>query len=272
MIRVLSLGAGVQSTTVLLLSAHGELPKIDCAVFADTGWEPRRVYEHLEWLEEQTDIPIHRVSAGNIKEDALVSQVRGRRSEGNRWASMPYYTLQANGDRGMIRRQCSREYKADPVDSFIRRELLGLAKGERAPLHAVEQWFGISTDEMRRVRVSRQRFAVYRYPLVHDLGMSRTDCLDWMKAHGYPNPPRSACIGCPYHSEAEWLALREEGGKEWEDACATDEALRDMRDMRGQVFLHRSCEPLRTAPIKDDRNQGLLFPEDEHVCDGMCGL
>ena len=51
MLEVLSLGAGVQSSTVLMLSCRGDLPKLDVAVFADTGWEPAAVYEHLGGLE-----------------------------------------------------------------------------------------------------------------------------------------------------------------------------------------------------------------------------
>lgn len=47
-IRTLSLGAGVQSTTLLLMSLDGTLPKVDYAIFADTGWEPQRVYDHLD--------------------------------------------------------------------------------------------------------------------------------------------------------------------------------------------------------------------------------
>ena len=50
-LRVISLGAGVQSTTMALLAAHGEIqPMPDAAIFADTGWEPAAVYRHLEWL------------------------------------------------------------------------------------------------------------------------------------------------------------------------------------------------------------------------------
>ncbi len=41
---LLSLGAGVQSTTVLLLACEGEIPRFDVALFADTGWEPSAVY------------------------------------------------------------------------------------------------------------------------------------------------------------------------------------------------------------------------------------
>jgi hypothetical protein len=44
MIRIISLGAGVQSTTMALMAAHGEInPLPDCAIFADTQWEPRKV-------------------------------------------------------------------------------------------------------------------------------------------------------------------------------------------------------------------------------------
>ena len=60
---VISLGAGVQSTVLLLMAEQGLiLPRPIAAVFADTGWEPRQVYQHLEWLELQTTIPVYRVS------------------------------------------------------------------------------------------------------------------------------------------------------------------------------------------------------------------
>src|SRR3954453_22297778 len=81
-LRFLSLGAGVQSTTVLLMALHGEFPDcLDCAIFADTGWEPTAVYEHLDWLEGRAKdggIPIHRVSAGNLRQD-LLDAVAGKR-------------------------------------------------------------------------------------------------------------------------------------------------------------------------------------------------
>jgi hypothetical protein len=60
--RVLSLGAGVQSSVLLLMSCRGVLPRLDHAVFADTGWEPAGVYAHLDWLRgeaEAAGIPLH---------------------------------------------------------------------------------------------------------------------------------------------------------------------------------------------------------------------
>lgn len=65
-LRVLSLGAGVQSTTLALMATKGEIEAPDCAIFADTGWEPKAVYRHLQWLEDVLPFPVHRVSAGDI--------------------------------------------------------------------------------------------------------------------------------------------------------------------------------------------------------------
>lgn len=74
-LRLLSLGAGVQSTTLALLSAAGELPKLDGAIFSDTGWEPAAVYRHLDRLETEilqpAGIPLYRVSTGRIQDDVL---------------------------------------------------------------------------------------------------------------------------------------------------------------------------------------------------------
>jgi hypothetical protein len=41
-IRVLSCGAGVQSTVIALLMREGRLPLVDHVIFADTGWQRAR--------------------------------------------------------------------------------------------------------------------------------------------------------------------------------------------------------------------------------------
>ena len=48
-LRTLSLGAGVQSSTLYLLAVTGELPLPDVAIFAHTQSEPTWVYEHQDW-------------------------------------------------------------------------------------------------------------------------------------------------------------------------------------------------------------------------------
>ncbi|PBC72348.1 MULTISPECIES: hypothetical protein [unclassified Streptomyces] len=86
-LRVLSLGAGVQSTTLLMLSAEGVLPKLDYAIFADTGAEPQEVYDHLDRLEREiarpAGIPIIRVQYGNLDNDLF---------DPNKMSSIPAFT------------------------------------------------------------------------------------------------------------------------------------------------------------------------------------
>ena len=303
MIKVLSLGAGVQSTTVLLKSIVGELPRLDCAIFADTGWEPASVYRHLDWLEQKSakvGIPVHRVKRGDLRSDVLVSQVVGKKTEGRRFASMPLYVLQTDTTRsGMIKRQCTSEYKSEPIESFIKMQILGLSPRGRWPVEQrVQHWFGISCDEFTRARApilrskkgktQPQRWKSHFYPLI---GMeffadgktqthadmkptTRLGCLDWLEAHGYPRPPRSACLGCPFHSDSEWREIKSRPD-EWADVVEFDRAIRNCGGLRGQAFLHRSLRPLDEIDFRSDSERGQMQLFDgvaENECTGMCGV
>ena len=62
-LHIISLGAGVQSSTMALMAAAGEItPMPTCAIFADTQDEPASVYKWLDWLEPKLPFPslIHR--------------------------------------------------------------------------------------------------------------------------------------------------------------------------------------------------------------------
>ena len=272
MIHVISLGAGVQSSTMALMAAWGEIkPMPDCAIFADTRWEPLHVYKWLSYLEAQLPFPVYRVSAGDLRKDQITARVRGYDKEaGERWASLPYFTkADGNATEGMVRRQCTAEYKIEPIENFIRRELLGLKPRQHAPREPViVQWRGISADEAQRMKPSREPWMTVRYPLAMEAGMNRGDCLMWMERHGYPRPKRSACIGCPFHSDHEWIELRDERPDEWQDAVEFDRAIRKSGGMRGETFLHRSCKPLDHVEFRADRQSNLWGNE----CEGMCGV
>ena len=75
--HVLSLGAGVQSSAMALMAAHGEItPMPDFAVFADTQAEPPHVYKWLEWLRGKLPFPVHCVTKGNLTEESLKVKIR----------------------------------------------------------------------------------------------------------------------------------------------------------------------------------------------------
>jgi hypothetical protein len=269
-LRVLSLGAGVQSTTLALMAAHGEVgPMPDCAIFADTEWEPASVYDHLAWLMSPNVLPfpVHIVSAGNLRADLL------RAASGERWTSIPAFTRNVSGTRveiGMIRRQCTKDYKIVPIRRKVR-ALAGLTR-RRSPRSAVvEQWIGISSDEVVRMKPSRESWQVNRWPLI-EKRMTRQDCLKWLERNGYPVPPKSSCIGCPFHSDAMWRRLRDHDRAAWSDAVEIDRSIRSgLRGIRGEVFLHRSAVPLDEADLTtaEDLGQLDLFANE---CEGMCGI
>lgn len=324
--NVLNLGAGIQSSRVLLGMVRGELPKPDLVVFADTGWEPAAVYENVEWLTAEAakaGITVVTRSHGNLRADAIEYQQSRRSSDGLRFAAIPMFIKNPDGTQGRMQRQCTRTYKIDVVERVIRRELLGLGPRQRIPDGVVvRQWFGISADEASRaVHPGRwmtettcvrglyeesivekrkgwkpKRWQVNVYPLLGEVKYPdrtttyeamlpkpefRHDCEDWLARH-YPGRifPRSACIGCPFRTNAEWRQMRDERPNEWADACAFDDAQR-AADADGQIkrgmmvgtsYLHRQIVPLRLVDLDGlgDRVSsgcGTLFDGMDGLCD-----
>lgn len=255
--RFISLGAGVQSSAMLLMYDVGVLPGPTPigALFADTGWEPQAVYDQLAYLQRTVRrIPIHVVDGPRIREQ-LVEHAAGR----GRFASPPLYVRSADGDRGQLRRQCTREFKVDPM----RRWLRDAGYGPRRP---VVQLLGITLDEFERMRPSRVKWTAVAWPLIA-ARLTRAACLSWLAEHGHPEPPKSACIGCPYRSKHGWAALTE---SERADAVEVDAAIRRLPGMRGEVFLHRDCRALSEVDLRSPGEQGQLSILDGE-CGGICG-
>lgn len=332
MIRVLSLGAGVQSSTVALMSAAGELPSLDGAIFADTQNEPAKVYDWLAWLETQVPFPIVRVTAGDLRAQTL--RLRRSQKSGRVYIDnlIPAYLDNGPGKRpGMLGRRCTGDFKVEPIvrelarlvgRAAIRRlgactgcghrrqdhytERVGMAGrpfpfGPRAvvrehcrgtldgalidttcrcssyrPAPLVEQWIGISLDEADRMKPAQKKWIYNRWPLV-DRNLTRQDCLAWMRTHGFPEPPKSACTFCPFHSDAQWLQLRTtdpttfaavvQFERDLQDACRQQETL------IGVPYLHDSLKSIDTVDFQAtiDRpgyTQLNLFRND---CEGLCG-
>ncbi|WP_326740865.1 hypothetical protein [Streptomyces sp. NBC_01022] len=237
---------------MLALSAEGILPRVDYAIFADTGWESRAVYDHLDRLEKEiatpAGIPVLRVTSGNIRNDAL--------DPGHRFASMPLYILNKDGKQGMTRRQCTGEYKIKPIKKKVR-DLLGYPYPQRISKSVfVEQWVGISTDEFHRAKDADVRYMRNVHPLI-DMGWSRSDCTRYLTSIGLADTPKSSCLGCPFHGNAQWRQIRDNSPAEWQDVVEFDAAIRQGNaranatgsKLLGQAFLHRSRVPLSEAPI-----------------------
>lgn len=264
---ILSLGAGVQSSVLALMCANGEItPMPDCAIFADTGAEPAGVYRWLDWLETQLPFPVHRV----MHKDGLLVDILDTLSQ-KRFTSVPFYTESNNSSGGLLRRQCTREYKIAPIHLKIR-SLLGLAKGERAGKAVrVVQYIGISTDEAQRMKPSQDKWIQSTWPLI-EANMSRQHCLQWMEKNGYPRPAKSACTFCPYHDDALWRDMKRDDPESFAKAVEIDKKIRGgIRGTTQRLYIHRSMKPLDEIDFRnaEDAGQWRLFGDE---CEGMCGI
>lgn len=271
MLRILSLGAGVQSTTLALMAAKGEIDPVDCAVFSDTQSEPARVYAHLERLRAALPFPVHVVSKGSLRQE-LIDASEGRSGT---WGRPPLFIRNPDGSDGMLRRQCTQDYKIDVIHKKVR-EVAGVKRGSPGPRHViVEQVIGISIDEGRRQRESRTRWIENCYPLVR-MGITRAECIEKLEAWGWMDVPKSACTFCPYHSDAMWADMKANDPTSFADAVDIDRRLRSgkMPLTKGVLFLHRMRQPLseiafrpREPTVGRQLDFGLFGAE----CEGMCG-
>ena len=237
----------------------GEIERADVAIFADPGAEHPKTYEMLEWLVAwkfmNKGIPIY------VEKKDLLSDVMDAVNHfGQRWASIPAFTEGG----GMIKRQCTNDYKIQVVKKKVR-ELLGLKKGQR--MKPCEMWLGITVDEASRMKESQMYNIAYKYPLV-DLRLRRSDCINFFKKNNFPIPMKSSCIFCPYHSDKFWKDLKKEDNGVWGLAVEVDRSIRDasQRGINDKLFLHRTCLPLDEVQFADQQD---LWDEE---CEGYCGL
>ena len=273
-VHLVSLGAGVQSSTMAMMAAAGEItPMPTAAIFADTQAEPASVYRWLDWLETQLPFPVYRVTKGSLEADE--TRIRTSAKSGARYmkGSIPAFVKNTEtGKIGLLGRKCTEDYKIVPIQKKVR-ELVGIARGGAGVVRAV-MWIGVSTDESQRMKHSLVDYIENYWPLIR-LRMSRQHCLDWMAARGFPIPPRSACHFCPFHTDKEWSRLRNDEPEEFARSVEFDRSLRVAAEnqdvLRGKPYLHRSCKPLDQVDFRSDveRGQQLLNWQDE--CTGMCG-
>lgn len=259
---VISLGAGLQSTTLSLMAVAGEIgPMPDMAIFADTGNEKRSTYQHLNWLETVLPFPLikKRRSDRSLSEET-VSHYRG---EPRGTPHTPPFFF----NEGMLPLHCSKEWKTRVIIKELRRRL-GYDYGERITRTKVEVWLGMTTDEAHRMKPSEAPWITNRWPLV-EKRMHRGECEPWLRRHGYEPPPRSACVHCPFQTDREFAEMPRE---DFEKACELDDAIRDGGNgTTGPLYVSRHRRPLREIDFAEMMSspQLDLFGNE---CEGMCGV
>ena len=279
--NIISLGGGVQSSAMALMAAKGEItPMPQAAIFADTQGEPRAVYAWLDWLEKQLPFPVHRVTAGSLAEMEMQLRVSKKSGKTYKKSEIPAFGKNPDGSKGIMGRKCTRDFKIQPI-KVKAREICGIKRGQKVV--TVTQWIGISYDEMGRATASRETWSQTRFPLL-EMQIDREGCLKWMRDNGYPEPPRSACLFCPFHSDHEWQRIKEGPQDEWQSVIDFEKRMQETAEqcqvIRSVPFLHPSLKPIdevefKPTKAKDGQKQMTMhemWNDIKNDCSGMCGV
>lgn len=251
-------------------------------IFADTGDEPDYVHTYVAYLAKRlagVDVPVVTVANGNMVDDLY---------GGKRFAAMPLFTKQlkpisgfgvdAYNERvGRLRRQCTSDYKIEPIERLIKETLLsrGLAKKDkRGAIRVnkgigVETWLGISLDEVQRMKPSRTKWIANRWPLI-EKRMTRKHCEQWLESRGLPIPLKSSCKRCPFHDLRYWRDMKENRPNDWREVVDFDNDLRDPSSglriaatANGNLFMTEHCIPLSEIDLSTPQENGQM-----DMCDG----
>ena len=174
---ILSYGGGVNSTALMAILVKKKYP-LDEVVFADTGAERPETYGYLSYTRSFLRKHGFRLRVLKSKNGSLLDTCRKRKV-------IP----------SMIWRWSTRDYKITPIYAYYR----------SLQCH-INQYVGIASDEIDRMKDSSVDYVSNIYPLV-DLEMSRADCIRIIREARLPVPTKSGCFFCPFNTIQRWYDI-----------------------------------------------------------------
>lgn len=183
--KVLSLGAGVNSTAILVKKAQGD-PNYDFdeAIIADTGEESRKTYEFIKEVIkpycEKYNIKLTILKASeSLSEHCKKRGIIPSRNFG--W--------------------CRDKFKIQLIRKYLKNTYPNLWKSKD-----IETIIGFCVGEEKRVKGYKAITAKYSFPL-YRMGVNRRGCVKIIQDSGLPIPPKSGCDICPHQPLESWIAL-----------------------------------------------------------------
>lgn len=248
--KVLSCGAGMQSTALALMSAenvkkgvvHPEVPIYDAIVFCDLNCEPPWVYTQADFIAamcEQYGIPFYVLNSYIFEDHAL-------RIQHGKFIKMPLWTMN-NGKKGKLRRTCTIDYKIVAIQQFVKHHLLGYQKRRRLKpedIGAHEMHIGFSAEEQNRIFDSHNPLFVNKFPLV-EMGLERKDNYRYILEEWGLDTKASACYICPFHKNYFFKYLKDHHPYDYEAVTDFDRILSQKSAegaVKSDLYLSYSCK------------------------------
>lgn len=259
--KILSCGAGMQSTALALMSCENAkagkpnypaVPVYDAVIFCDLGFEPPWVMQQAEFIRcacEQAGI-FFKIIESPLYQDFIKNY--GER----RTISIPWWTLDNNGHKSKMPRNCTIDYKVQMVSKYVRWELLGYHKGQRLrneDKKAHEMHMGFSFEEKKRCKESSNPMLVNKFPLV-EMGWTRADSYAYIRDTWGLETKASACTFCPFHRNYFYQYLKENEPEQYNQLMKLDELLQNKLPkppMKSSLYISRNRKRIMDLTPED---------------------
>jgi len=219
--KFISFSGGVESSTMCVLFGN----KAD-AIFADTGWEHKEIYERIEFVERR----VREIHKNNFTVHRIKASVKHK---GEYYDNLPEYIRATKFYPSQRARYCTGEFKIKPIDLFL--------KG----MGDVELMIGLNAAESDRVgNHGLLENVKYSYPLI-DANINRDGCITILKHAGLlpsfpPYMQRGGCVGCFYKSKKEFYAMAQLSKDEFDEVVDIE---KEIQDERGKYYSIRTNIP-----------------------------
>ena len=281
--KILSFGAGMQSTALALMSCENALAKAkgkdaiyplvpiyDVVIFCDLGLEPIWVTQQADFVKKACE------SAGimYVKLDSPLFDDFINNFGKKRTISIPWWTLDENGHKSKFPRFCTIDYKVEVISKYVKWELLGYKKGQRLreeDKKAHELHMGFSYEEKRRCKESPNPMFINKFPLV-EMEMTRSVIYAYILEKWGLDTKASACAFCPFHRNHFFEYLKSNDPITYQKVLQVDKLLEENTPSpptESKLYISRSRKRLLELTAEDCDDAEYFSYKDQQIWNGF---
>lgn len=219
----LSFGGGVNSVALMLWLIEHDIEFE--SVFADHGGDYPETYEYVDML----------ISKG-YEITVLKPRYNIRGEDRDLYGECHKYMMCPGHHRW-----CTSKYKVIPIKNYVSKPCF--------------LFLGIAAEEAHRAKRNKEyEFGIVRdYPLI-DHNINRQGCVEIIKRHGLPVPPKSGCFFCPFQKASEIRELYHRCDDLFDKALELEKRNIEHNKKKGKTqsgYLHISNRPLEVVAMTD---------------------
>ncbi len=188
--------------------------------------------------------------------------------------SIPFWSIDEDGKKGKMMRNCTLDYKINLMIKFVRINLLGYKKGQRTKeedIKAHEMHLGFSKEEEHRCKENPNKMFVNKFPLC-EMNLVRADNYAYIKDIWGLDTKASACCFCPFHTNYFFGYIRDNFPYEYDKTAEFDEMLEREQPntkIRSKLYISRSRKRIRDLLPEECNDKECFLYNNEIIWNGF---